>query len=214
LDLAPSRDQPGDRKTAMRTLKDLFLGELSDIFDAERRILMELPKIGRAGTCNELRKVIQVNLRETGGHLARLEQVFLLFEAPSRGRTCEVVERLLEEAAELMVDFKGSPVLNAALVSILHKVEHYEIASYCCLHEWAVLLRNPRAGGLLQETLAEEKDADDALARVARARCNREALGSPDTVTPKMTTGMASARLLRVVRDPEFGKGRDINPAP
>jgi ferritin-like metal-binding protein YciE len=214
LDLATSLDQPGDRKTAMRTLKDLFLGELSDIFDAERRILMELPKIGRAGTCNELRKVIQVNLRETGGHLARLEQVFLLFEAPSRGRTCEVIERLLEEAAGLMVDFKGSPALNTALVSILHKVEHYEIASYGCLHEWAVMLRNPRAGGLLQETLAEEKDADDALARVARARCNRQALGSPGTVPPKACAARASARLLRIVRPPGLGHGRNINPAP
>lgn len=161
----------------MKTLIDLFLGELADMYDAERRIVKALPKLAKAATCEDLKQAIRSHLKETEGHVKKLEQVFRSFDHKAKGITCEATVGLLEEGDEIATDFKGTPAINAALISAAQKVEHYEMASYGCLHEWAGLLGNQEAASLLEEILHEEKAANESLTELARASINQEALG-------------------------------------
>ncbi len=160
----------------MKTLKDLFLDELADMYDAEKRIVKALPKIAKAATCEDLKAAIMAHLEETKGHVTKLERVFQAFEEKARGKTCEATVGLLKEGDEIAADFKGSPAINAALVSAAQKVEHYEMASYGCLHEWAGLLDNEEAAEILEGILQEEKAANDSLTALARSTCNQQAL--------------------------------------
>ena len=161
----------------MKTLKSLFLDELADMYDAEHRIIKALPKLAKAATCPDLRKAIQSHLKETKGHVKKLEQVFQAFGEKAKGKKCEATVGLLKEGDEIAAEFKGSPAINAALISAAQKVEHYEIASYGCLHEWAEVLGKQEAAGLLKQILDEEKGADESLNELAHASLNQEALG-------------------------------------
>ncbi len=161
----------------MKTLKDLFLDELADMYDAERRIIKALPKMAKAATCNDLKKAIQSHLKETEGQVRKLDQVFKSFGVKAKGKTCEATVGLLEEGDEIAAEFKGSPAINAALISAAQKVEHYEMASYGCLCEWAEVLGNKEAASLLQQILDEEKAANESLNELAHSSSNNEALG-------------------------------------
>lgn len=167
-----------------KTLKDLFLAELADMYDAEKRLTKALPKMAKAATSAGLRKAIETHQQETLGHVARLEQVFESFDLAPKGQTCEATRGLLEEGDELLAEFKSSPALNAAIIAAAQKVEHYEMASYGCLREWAGLLGNRKAAGLLDQTLAEEKSANETLIQLARAGSNEEALGETRADAP------------------------------
>jgi ferritin-like metal-binding protein YciE len=164
----------------MKTLKDLFLDELADIYDAEKRIVKALPKLAKAATCEELRGTFQEHLKETEGHVKQLEQVFACFDQKAQGKTCEATVGLLKEGEDIAAEYEGSSAINAALIAAAQKVEHYEIASYGCLHEWAELLDNEKAARLLQGILDEEKAANDALNERAHATSNDEALRKAD----------------------------------
>ena len=161
----------------MKTLKDLFLDELGDIYDAERRTAKAMPRMAKAATCDDLKGVLLSHFEETEAHVVKLEEVFDCFDVKPRARTCGATIGLLEEGDELMEDYKGSPAINAALISLAQKIEHHEMAHYGCLREWAALLDNKEAADLLQEILDEEKAANDALTDLARESGNKEALG-------------------------------------
>ena len=161
----------------MRTLKNLFLDELADRYDAEKRLVIAMPKMIKAATCTYLQKLLQSHLKETAGHVKTLEKVFRSFGEKPRLNKCEATIGLLKEGDEVASDNKGWPVLNAALISVAQKLEHYEIATYGCLRGWARLLGNKEAAGHLQEILVEEKAANHALSELARSRSNNEALG-------------------------------------
>jgi ferritin-like metal-binding protein YciE len=161
----------------MKTLKDLFLDELADMYDAERRIIKALPKLAKAATCIDLKKAIHSHLKETEGHARKLDQVFQSFDKKAKGKTCEATVGLLKEVDQIAAEFKGSPAINAALIAAAQKVEHYEMASYGCLHEWAELLGNQKAAGLLKQILDQEKNANEALNELAHSSLNEEALG-------------------------------------
>ena len=184
----------------MKTLNDLFMGELTDMYDAEQRIVKALPKLAKAATCDDLKEVIQAHLKETEGHVKKLEQVFKAFNEKPRRETCEATVGLLEEGDEVAADFKGSPAINAALIAAAQKVEHYEIATYGCLHEWAGLLGNREAANLLEEILAEEKTANDSLTELARASSNEEALEETSSDSDSGEEGHTTRR----------GKGRKL----
>lgn len=160
-----------------KTLHDLFLDELADMYDAEKRIAKALPKMAKAATSPELQAALEKHQQETQGQVTRLEEVFQAFGEKAAGKTCEATKGLLEEAEEIAADFKGSPAINAALICAAQKVEHYEMASYGCLKEWAGLLGNPEAAALLEEILDEEKAANQTLNRLALEQSNQEALG-------------------------------------
>lgn len=162
----------------MKTLEELFIDELADIYDAENRLRMALPRMAKAATHEELRATFQSHLRETEGQVNKLQQVFKSFGQAASGKKCEAMEGLIKEADEIAADNKGEPTINAALISAAQKVEHYEIASYGCLREWSEQLGNREAAGLLEEILEEEKSADQKLTELARARCNDAAKGN------------------------------------
>ena len=158
------------------------MDELADVYDAEQRIVKALPKLAMAATCDELKEAFQTHLKETEGQIQKLEQVFKSFGLKAKAKTCEATVGLLKEGDEIAADFKGSPAINAALIAAGQKVEHYEMASYGCLHEWARLLGKNEAAGLLEEILGEEKAANETLNELAQEKSNQEALGkSPDT---------------------------------
>lgn len=161
----------------MKTLKELFLDGVGDMYDAERRIVKALPKLVKAATCEKLKAALLAHLKETEGHVTKLEQVFQTLDQKAKGKTCKTTVALLEEGGEIVAEFKGSPALNAALISAAQKVEHHEIASYGALHEWAKLLGNGKAAGLLKEILSQEKAANAALTELALKSSDREALG-------------------------------------
>lgn len=160
----------------MATLKDLFIDELADMLDAENRIAKALPKMAKATTCDQCREAFETHLEETKGHIEKVKQVFELFDEKAKGKECKATVGLLEEADEIAADNKGEPTINAALISAAQKVEHYEIASYGTLVEWARLLENEEAVDLLEEILEEEKKTNEALTELAVEK-NQEAMG-------------------------------------
>ena len=193
----------------MKTLKDLFMDELADMYDAEHRIVKALPKMAKAATCDDLKAAIQSHLKETEGHVKKLEQVFQSFDEKAKGKTCEATVGLLEEGDEIAAEFKGSPAINAALISAAQKVEHYEMASYGCLHEWAGLLGNPKAAGLLEEILEEEKAANEALNELAHSSLNEEALGESDgNGLPDESADQGPGNQTRTIRPVGTGRTR------
>lgn len=165
----------------MKNLTNLFLAELADIYDAEKRIAKALPKMAKAATCPSLKEAFTSHLEETKGHQAKLDEVFACFGVKPKGETCEATIGLLEECDTMAEEFKGSPALNAALIAAAQKVEHYEMATYGCLHEWAELLGSRKAASLLKDILNEEKDANKALNELAHSKHNAEALNEPAT---------------------------------
>ena len=191
-----------------KTLKDLFLGELADMYDAEQRIVRALPKMAKAATCPDLQKAIRSHLKETEGHVTKLEKVFKAFGKTAKGKKCEATVGLLEEGDEIAADFKGSPAINAALISAAQKVEHYEIASYGCLHEWAGVLGNSEAARLLQTILDEEKAANESLTDLARSSSNSDALGESEKGSDCEAADERPVNLRRGVRPVTLGRSR------
>lgn len=177
----------------MKTLKNLFLNELSDIYDAESRIAKALPKLADAATSHELQDALEAHLVETEGQVTKLIRVFECFDMKPKGKKCEATVGLLEEGDEIIKEFKGFPVINAAIIAAAQKVEHYEIAAYGCLTEWAALLGNEEAAAILQEILEEEKAANNTLNNLATGGCNEEALGDSEVEKKKEKPAKAKA---------------------
>jgi ferritin-like metal-binding protein YciE len=160
----------------MKLLTDLFLDELADMYDAEKRIAKALPKMAKAAQAPELKEAFDTHLIETEGHITKLEEVFALFEEKAKGKTCEATVGLLKEGDDIAAEFKDSPALDAALIAAAQKVEHYEIASYGTLKTWATLLGNEEAAEVLGEILDEEKATDSGLTEIAQSQSNEEAM--------------------------------------
>lgn len=159
---------PGQNKT----LEDLFKENLKDIYYAERKILVALPKMAEAVNSDELRAAFEKHVKETEGQVQRLQQVFELLNEPAKGKTCPAILGLVEEGEEVMEDFQDSPALDAGLLGGAQAVEHYEIARYGTLVAWAQQLGMTEAAQLLQQTLDEEKATDKALTELAEAAVN------------------------------------------
>ncbi len=152
---------------SVESLEDLFLHELKDIYDGEKRILKALPKMAKAATAPELQAAFEEHQEETEQQIARLEEVFELLEKPARGKKCMGIQGLLEEGAELMKEDAMPPVMDAGLIAAAQKVEHYEIASYGTLATYAKILGLRQVGELLKQTLGEEKETDKKLTKLA-----------------------------------------------
>ncbi len=162
---------PGQSKT----LEDLFLENLKDIYYAERKILVALPKMAEAVNSDELRAAFEKHVGETEGQVERLKQVFKLIEESPKGKTCPAILGLVEEGEEVMEDFADSAALDAGLLSGAQAVEHYEIARYGTLVAWAEQLGMGEAAQLLSQTLEEEKKTDAALSKLAQGVINQKA---------------------------------------
>ena len=158
-----------------KTLDDLFLDTLKDIYFAERQIVKALPKMAKAAQSPQLKAGFEKHLGETEGQIDRLEQIFEIIGAPARGKTCEAILGILDEGKEIMTDFKGTVALDAGLVSAAQAVEHYEIARYGTLKAWAKQLGRADVVKLLEATEQEEINADKTLSQVAVFDVNRKA---------------------------------------
>jgi ferritin-like metal-binding protein YciE len=157
-----------------RTLKNLFLEELEDMYDAEHRIVKSLPILIEAATCEDLKSALETHMQETEEQIRKLESVFNSFGEKARRGKCQAVTGLLEEAQALIKKNTRSTAINAAIIAAAQKVEHCEIASYGCLKAWAAILGYVKAVSAVEEILDQEKEADLALSELAAAK-NEEA---------------------------------------
>jgi ferritin-like metal-binding protein YciE len=161
--------------TKLVTLQDLLVDQLRDLLYAERQIIKALPKMARKASSKELRSAFQEHVQETEGQVDRLEQVFEQLGVSARGKRCEAMDGLIDEAKSLMDEEAEPSVLDAGLIASAQKVEHYEIASYGCVATWAEQLGRREAARLLRQTLDEEKRADAKLTSLAEGTINLEA---------------------------------------
>ncbi len=176
-----------NRKSA-NPLEDLFAETLKDVYFAEKQILRALPKMAKEATTPELKTAFETQRDETEGQIERLNQVFELMGKPARGKTCEAIVGIIDEAKENMEDFSGSQALDPALVASAQTVEHYEIARYGALKAEAKELGHDDAAQLLDETLQEEIKTDKLLTMIAGQSLNR---------TPRRDGGGFSCQLRR-----------------
>ena len=168
-------------KSTMKTLEDLFLSQLADMYDAEHRISKALPKLAEAATNPQLAKIFSTHLDETKDQIEQLDAVFKAFNEKPDSEKCPAAVGLLEESDELVSEFGGSPANDAALICAAQKVEHYEIASYGCLRAWADELGNEEAADLLQGILDQEMAANEKLNELAVSIANVEAKSETTT---------------------------------
>jgi ferritin-like metal-binding protein YciE len=162
----------------LNSLKDLFVNQIEDLFDAENRLTKALPKVAEAAHSNQLRQAIQSHLAETQGHVSRLEAIFRELNIEPKRETCEAMKGLLDEGEE-MIGAKGDPeVKDAALIAAAQRVEHYEISGYGTARTFAQRLGLTQAANLLQQTLNEEVAADKKLTTIAESSVNAQAATS------------------------------------
>ena len=167
-----------------QALKELYIDELRDIYNAESQLVKALPKMAKAANSEELRTGFEEHLEQTRGHVQRLEQIFKeLGEKPS-GKKCKGMEGLVAEGQEMMGEDFEDDVMDAALISAAQRVEHYEIAAYGTVRTYAELLGEDTAMQLLEQTLEEEKETDQKLTDMA-GEINVKALGESSEEGPE-----------------------------
>lgn len=148
-------------------LKELYVEELKDLYNAENQLVKALPKMAKAASSEELRQGFEEHLEQTKGHVQRLEQIFRSLDESPKGKKCKGMAGLVEEGAEVMdEDFEGA-LMDAALIGAAQRVEHYEIAAYGTVCEFAKELGETEQESLLKETLEEEKETDEKLTKLA-----------------------------------------------
>ena len=161
--------------TKMKSLEDLFINLLKDMYYAEKQILKALLKMAKQADSSELRRAFEHHFKETEGQVERLEQVFALCDTKVAGKTCPAIKGILEEGAEDMKEAADADVLDAGMIADAQAVEHYEIARYGTLIAWANQLGMREAATLLNQTLEQEYNADRTLTELAENSLNRQA---------------------------------------
>lgn len=167
----------GDTNGTMQAsqLMKLFEDELKDIYWAEKALTKAIPKMIKKASSDELVEALQNHLEETEEQVSRVEQVFEVIGKKATAKKCEAMNGLIKEATEIMEDTEDGPMRDAGIISAAQKVEHYEIASYGTLRQFAETLGLEDAVTLLDQTLDEEKGADEKLTEIAVATINVEA---------------------------------------
>ena len=157
------------------TLHDAFVDELRDAYDAEKQLLKALPKMAKAASSPQLRSAFESHLEETRGQVKRLEQVFETIDEPVKGKHCDGIAGIIEEGKSVMEEDFDDATMDACLIAGGQRAEHYEMAAYGTLVAWAQAMGHNEAAMLLQETLDEEKAADEKLSDLAEGGINQEA---------------------------------------
>ncbi len=160
---------------AAKTMQDLLIEDLRDIYHAEKQITKALPKLMKATRSDPLRQAFQHHLDQTHGQIERLEQIFEQLDSVKRAKRCDAMEGLISEAHDILDIGLAPEVQDAALVAAVQKIDHYQIASYGTLHAYATACGLTKVAQLLEETLTEEKDADQALNQLALGDINKKA---------------------------------------
>ncbi|MCW4115924.1 ferritin-like domain-containing protein [Aurantimonas sp. MSK8Z-1] len=160
---------------SVKTLDDLFLHTLQDIYYAEKQIVKALPKMAKKAASSELKGAFEKHLEETKGQVERLDQVFEALGKKSKAVKCQAIEGIIEEAQELMEEVEDEQTLDAAMLAAAQAVEHYEISRYGTLISWAKTLGHEEVVSLLEETLEQEKATDSALSKLGESAVNKKA---------------------------------------
>jgi len=163
---------------ALDSMEQLFLEELKDVYNAEKQLVRALPRMAKAANDAKLQQAFTKHLRETEGHVERLERIFKALDQTRRGKKCKGMEGLIEEGKEILEEDGLPEVIDAALISAAQRVEHYEIAAYGCLRTYAQLLGMRDADRLLQQTLTEEEATDEALTALGEGGINQAAVAA------------------------------------
>ena len=158
-----------------KTLRDAFMDELRDAYDAEKQLIKALTKMAKTATAPVLRDAFESHLEETRGQVERLEQVFANLEEKARGKHCEGIAGIIEEGKAIMEEDFDDETIDACLIAAGQRAEHYEMAAYGTLIAWADVLGLTEASELLQEILDEEKAADEKLTSLAESGINQGA---------------------------------------
>jgi ferritin-like metal-binding protein YciE len=165
---------------ALKSLQDLFIHELRDIYSAENQLTKALPKMAKAASTEELRNAFEMHLEETQNQIERLNQIFETLGVSSRGPKCKGMEGLIEEGNEMMKEKAEPMVSDAGLITSAQRVEHYEIAAYGGARTFAQMLGMNDVAQMLQQTLDEEKRTDEKLTAIAEGWINQSAMQMSD----------------------------------
>lgn len=160
------------------TMEELFLDEIRDLYDAEKQLTKALPEMAKASVADELREAFVEHLEQTKNQVQRLERIFETLGEKGTGKKCAAMAGLIKEGDEIAGNSEENSVRDAGLIAAAQKVEHYEISGYGSARAHAELLGNNEAARLLQETLDEEKEADEKLNDLAQSVINEEAAGA------------------------------------
>lgn len=172
----PQSASPKSKKKADSNLKEFFVDELKDIYWAEKHLVKTLPKMQKAATSEELKTAFADHLEATKGHVTRLEQAFELMGEKAQAKKCEAMEGITKEGESIIEDTEaGTATRDVGLVLAAQKVEHYEISTYGGLAQLARTLGNDDVAEILENTLSEEKEADQLLTSIAEEHINYEA---------------------------------------
>ena len=171
----------------IKTLNDLFMHGLQDLYYAENQIMKSLPDMIEKATNAQLRAGFEKHLAETEGQIHRLRQVFELLDANPKGDKCPAIEGILKEGRDLISEIGDEDVMNVGLIAAAQAVEHYEITRYGALIAWATELGRTDVVPLFKASLAEEKATDQKLTQMAERRVNPKAEQKSDKPKPKST---------------------------
>ena len=161
---------------ATKTMNDLLLTVMQDVYYAERQILKALPKMAKATSSEDLKGALTLHREETQGQVERLQKAFESLGKRARGQTCEAINGLIEEGEEVIEEVPQGPVRDAGILACAQAVEHYEMARYGTIVAWAKAVGADEVVTLMQETLEEEKKTDSLLNQLAQRSINREAV--------------------------------------
>ena len=159
----------------MESLQELLIHDLRDLYSAENQLLKAMPRMAKKATNPQLRKAIETHMKETEVHVQRLQKVFEKLGKKPTGKKCQAMEGLIEEAKEAMGEDMDEDTMDAALIAVAQKVEHYEIAGYGTTRTWANQLGDSDTARVLQQTLDEEGKTDKLLTELAESSINIEA---------------------------------------
>jgi ferritin-like metal-binding protein YciE len=185
------------------TFHDAFVDELRDMYDAERQLTNALPKMAKAASSPQLRAAFEAHLEETRGHVTRLENVFASLEETVRGKHCDGIAGIIEEGKSVMEEDFDEATMDACLIAGGQRAEHYEIAAYGSLIAWARAMKHNEVADLLEQTLEEEKAADEKLSSLAEGGINQEAASGAEA---DRSSGEGS-------RQPQRGPTRQKSPS-
>jgi ferritin-like metal-binding protein YciE len=153
----------------LESLRDLYVEQLQDLYNAEQQLIKALPKMAKAASSEELKAAFEDHLGQTRQHAQRIETIFEQMGEKAKGKKCKAMEGLVEEGGQVIKEDMDEGIKDAALIAAAQRVEHYEIAGYGCVRAYATRLREDDAATLLSQTLREEKEADEALNEIAEA---------------------------------------------
>ena len=160
---------------SVSTLKELYVDQLKDLYNAESQLVKALPKMAQAATSTQLRQTIEDHLTQTEGHVQRLTRILEVLDETAGSKVCKAMKGLIAEGEEAVGEIEKGDVLDAGIIAAAQRVEHYEIAGYGTARNFAKLLGDKEAVSILQQTLDEEGAADEKLTKLANATINKHA---------------------------------------